>query len=120
VASGRMALLYWRPDGSYQVVVVSCRSGTVLQTYPPGTLADEVYDQLHYDGTDFWIRSWRYQQSPAAFYPIKRFDPATMAFTMVHRIPIENPRLFAWDPPYAWIEEHGSSSSLVKVQLEGF
>lgn len=120
-ASGRIGVLYFLPTGQRQVVLYDSRSGATLQTYPANLLSDDGYDRFLYDGTDFWIQSWQYQQTPAAFLPIKRLDPMTMSYTLVHRNPVENGRSIALDHPYAWIEDHdGVSPTLVKVRLEGF
>jgi hypothetical protein len=120
-AAGRFGLLFFLPSGQSQIVLYDSRTGSLLQTYPSAIVADEVYDRLYYDGTDFWVQSWRQQESPAAFFPIKRLDPTTMSFTLVHRNPIENSWSFAIEPPFAWIEDYGSvGQTLVKVRLEGF
>lgn len=120
-ASGRFGVLYFLPTGQRQIVLYDSRSGATVQTYPAGVLTDDGYDRFLYDGTDFWIQSWQYQETPAAFLPIKRLDPATMSFTLVHRNPVEDARTMAFDHPYAWMEDHsGGSYTLVKVRLEGF
>lgn len=120
-SGGRVGLIVGDFINGYRLLVYSSRSGGLLTTSSSSSLLHEGIDRLACDGTDFWISSWKMHEIPAAFYPIKRLDPMTLSYSVVHRNPIEHAGAFAIEPSYAWFVDHGANGlSVVRVRLEGF
>ena len=103
----------WNLEGEQQIEKIDVATGQVVESYPAFEELVGFFDELIFDGTDFWISINREFDNRIA-----RFDPNGAIVSPVHRNPVFRSFDLAWDGDSFWVFDD-EIDSIVKLKLEG-